>query len=154
MIGRRRTSTTRFHCPRRDGDGAMPGGLFWRGKSAKPQDRFEKGHGLVGQRRGCSYCGSMPPDEFMDAVRGGVELGTTTKSYKVYVAHMKGKFYFQHLSEAQRREFVDLYNARPKQTFDPETLAVAQIEGSGMVLGYPGYFPVRPFFMRPLEDQS
>jgi hypothetical protein len=41
------------------------------------------------------------------------------------------KFYFQHLSEAQMRRFVDLYNEKK------------------IKMGYPGYFYANPFFMRP-----
>ncbi|WP_125936325.1 hypothetical protein [Streptomyces sp. WAC 06738] len=47
-------------------------------------------------------------------------------------AHTEAKFYFQHLSEDQRREFVDLYNSRQ------------------MKVGYPGHFYQPPFFMRPV----
>lgn len=65
----------------------------------------------------CSYCGSMHPDRFMELVRAGSVLGTTSKSYKVYVEN--GKFYFQHLSHEQRQEFVDLYNARKVNTDFP-----------------------------------
>lgn len=64
----------------------------------------------------CSYCGSMNPDAFMSGIADGtIELSPTTKNYKVYV---KGpgcgsaiKFYFQHLSEEQKIEFIRLYNA-------------------------------------------
>jgi hypothetical protein len=41
-----------------------------------------------GSRNGhkvCSYCGSMQPDEFFEAVEAGAEIGPTDKSYKVYV---------------------------------------------------------------------
>jgi hypothetical protein len=48
-------------------------------------DTYEPNHGLIGQPRGCSYCGSMHPDDFMEAVRNGLEIGPTDKSYKVYV---------------------------------------------------------------------
>ncbi|MCG8406709.1 MAG: hypothetical protein MI923_16055 [Phycisphaerales bacterium] len=34
----------------------------------------------------CSYCGSLNPDVFMERIEAGtVELGPTTKNYKVYV---------------------------------------------------------------------
>jgi hypothetical protein len=48
-------------------------------------DTYEPRHGLVGQKRGCSYCGSLPPDDFMDAVRAGKEIEPTDKGYKFYV---------------------------------------------------------------------
>lgn len=63
----------------------------------------------------CSYCGSMNPDAFMSAVKSGAVLGTTDKAYKVYVDSPtlgSGKFYFQHLSVEQRKEFVGLMNAK------------------------------------------
>lgn len=98
-------------------------------------DTYTEGHGLIGQARGCSYCGSMHPDDFMEAARTGAVLGTTTKDYKMYVTtgDTPGKFYFQHLSPEQRREFVDLVNART------------------IHLGYPGYFTVLPYFMARAE---
>lgn len=48
-------------------------------------DEYTAGHGLVGQPRGCSFCGSLPPDDFMAAVKAGAEIGPTDKSYKLYV---------------------------------------------------------------------
>ena len=56
-------------------------------------------------------------------------------AYELQVAQLEGasteaKFYFQHLSEAQGREFVDLYNSRQ------------------MKVGYPGHFYQPPFFMQ------
>lgn len=93
-------------------------------------DRYERGGGLVGQSRSCSFCGSLPPDDFMDLVRAGEMLGPTDKTYKVYVGEPNhSKFYFQHLSEDQRREFFELYRT--------DRLAV----------GYPGHFYVLPFFI-------
>lgn len=111
-------------CPRRDespNPDAYPG-----------PDTFEANHGLVSQARGCSYCGSMSPDEFMEAVRSGAELGPTDKNYKVYIKLPGGeaKFYFQHLAEAQRMEFFELYRAHE------------------LAVGYPGHFYRLPFFIR------
>lgn len=54
--------------------------------SGKNLDSYESRHGLVGQPLGCTYCGSMPADAFMEAVRTGVEIGATDKSYKFYVS--------------------------------------------------------------------
>lgn len=100
---------------------------------------------------GCSYCGSMHPDVFMEIARGNQPgtLGPTDKSYKVYVEDTGrgfGKFYFQHLTVDQRREFVDLYNERPRRTYD-DSLTFTGGEGKGMQVGYPGYFYARVFFM-------
>lgn len=67
----------------------------------------------------------------MDIVRNGGEVGPTDKNYKAYVTHPEGhdKFYYEELSLAQRREFVDIYNDKQ------------------MNVGYPGYFYNLPFFM-------
>ncbi|WP_291378898.1 hypothetical protein [Demequina sp.] len=112
MFGR----VERFHCPRRAEVGALPGGVFWTRKSDKPADSYAERHGLIGQQRGCTYCGSLPPDDFMRLVRDGAVLSATHKNYKVYVtAPVRAKFYFQHLSEAQRREFFELYTAHHLQ---------------------------------------
>lgn len=35
--------------------------------------------------RTCSYCGSMHPDDFMQAIRDGKVIGPTDKSYKFYI---------------------------------------------------------------------
>jgi hypothetical protein len=86
----------------------------------------------------CSYCGSCSGDDFMAFVKAGGEVGPTDKSYKAYMhdtATAKapggpaGKFYFQHLSEDQMKEFVALLN-----------------EGK-VTIGYPHYFYTRPFFI-------
>lgn len=81
----------------------------------------------------CSFCGSLSPEKFFAAIEAGVELGPTDKNYKVYVdfgAHgSSGKFYFQHLDEAQKRHFVELLNAKT------------------LTIGYPGHFDVQPFFV-------
>lgn len=42
-----------------------------------------------------------------------------------------GKFYYQHLSQEQRQEFIDMLNDKT------------------MYIGYPGYIYVRPFFIAP-----
>lgn len=36
--------------------------------------------------RTCSYCGSMHPDDLMQAIRDGKVIGPTDKSYKFYVS--------------------------------------------------------------------
>lgn len=95
------------------------------------KDTYTAGHGLIGQTRGCSYCGSMHPDDFMEAARTGQEIGVTDKNYKAYVDGPggNGKFYYQHLSTEQKKEFVDLLNART------------------LHIGYPGHFTVYPYFI-------
>ena len=75
----------------------------------------------------CSWCGSIKPEDFLAAIRQGIEIVPTDKDYKAYVTG-GGKFYFQHLDEAQRQEFIKLYNDKT------------------MKVGYPGYFYTHPFF--------
>lgn len=86
-----------------------------------------------GQFSHCSYCGSMNPEELLKMLRiGECSLGPTDKNYKVYIEYNKTretKFYFQHFSEVQKQEFVELFN---QKTFK---------------ICYPGYFYVLPFFM-------
>jgi hypothetical protein len=109
-----------FTCPRRFEFGGQ------RSVEGPEPDYYAARGGTLG----CSYCGSVPPAEFMDAVRSGVQVGPTDKSYKAYLGSEMRKFYYQHLSDQQRQEFVDLHNAR--------TIA----------WGEPGYPYVLPFFMR------
>lgn len=116
-------------CPRRIENGMHTSNSPLRG-AGENLDTYSKGHGLISQARGCSYCGSMHPDDFMEAMRSGKELGVTDKNYKAYVDGMNGKFYYQHLSAEQRHEFIALINER-KINF-----------------GYPGYFTVLPYFIQ------
>lgn len=63
---------------------------------------------------------------------------TLEAAYESQVAPLGGgsneaKFYFQHLSEDQCREFVDLVNS------------------GGMTVGYPGRFYQLPFFMQSVD---
>lgn len=100
-----------------------------------PVHDYSDAPGIINNsRRSCSYCRSLHPDDFMAAIRDGAEIGPTDKSYKAYVewdgSPSRGKFYYQHLSEEQRREFVALLN-----------------DGT-MRVGYPGYFYVLPFFAK------
>ena len=71
------------------------------------------------EHRCCRYCGSLHPDDFMAHLETGeAKLGATDKAYKVYVETMRssrnpmGKFYFEHLSDAQKDRFVELLNAK------------------------------------------
>lgn len=90
------------------------------------REQFHKGL----QARHCSWCGSLHPDDFMEMVKSGTPIGSTDKTYKVYVGDpMATKFYFPHLSIEQRKEFVDLHNDQ-KLVFDRG-----------------GKFYVLPFFM-------
>lgn len=68
-----------FTCPRRL-NSPMPeayGGL--------DSDQWVSRAGLVGQPSGCSYCGSLPADQFLDAVRLGIAVEPTDKPYKFYL---------------------------------------------------------------------
>ncbi len=85
----------------------------------------------------CSYCGSISPAALFEAIEADHEIGPTDKNYKVYV---KGdghhKFYFQHLSEAEKLEFLDLLN-------------------QGKIrIGSPGHFYVLPFFAVRASDEK
>ena len=105
-------------CPRRDELGGA--GVF----KLPDEDRW-RDDGT------CSYCGSISPEAFFEAIERGTELGPTDKNYKVYVGVTEHqKFYFQHLSQDERTRFVDLFNA------------------GTLKIGYPGRFYVVPFFMR------
>lgn len=105
-------------CPRRVEDGALDRYLRPDLPPETPDtwDIREQMHkGL--RARHCSYCGSLHPDDFMQRIKEGWQVGATDKSYKAYLGSPEGrsqetKFYFQHLSADQRREFVDLYNAK------------------------------------------
>ena len=81
---------------------------------------------------GCSFCGSISPDEVFKAIDDEVNLSPTDKDYKVYVGGRK--FYFQHFNEAERDRFVKLLNAG-KIKFE-----------------YPGRFYVLPFFIARVTD--
>lgn len=94
----------------------------------------------------CSYCGSVSGDAFMAFVRAGGEVGPTDKNYKAYLHDTKDdsgltvrikapgmKFYFQHLSEEQKMEFIDLLNAGKVR------------------VGYPGHFYRLPYFCQRVE---
>lgn len=94
----------------------------------------------------CSFCGSLNPATFMARLAAGTEeLVPTDKNYKVYVRNRGGesfkqeqtwetreieetKFYFAHLSEDERRAFVEMLN------------------GKKLALAYPGHFYRLPFF--------
>lgn len=165
LFRRRNRDAEGFTCPRRMSEWGP-----W--ERAEGLDGYTSGHGLIGQKRGCTFCGSMHPDDFMAAARRGETLEPTDKNYKVYVqktlsapeinaeveaavaryvegglsraeaqdlvggqrdvyAHGDsiGKFYFQHLSNAQMLEFINLLNAK------------------ALTIGYPGYFYRTPFFV-------
>lgn len=115
-------------CPRR-GESPNPDAYAQEGGPDFWQERAGYGahHALQ-----CSYCGAIHPDVFMENVRAGWEVGPTDKSYKAYLRAPDGakehKFYYQHLSEDQRREFIALYNDKT------------------MKIGVPGHFYVTPFF--------
>ena len=119
-------------CPRRVENPRYPGDD---GVDSWPIHEYPDSPGIINNgRRSCSYCGSLHPDDFLAAIREGAEIGPTDKSYKAYVewpnSPSRGKFYYQHLGEEQRREFIGLLN-----------------EGE-MKVGYPGHFYVLPFFIR------
>lgn len=70
--------TTMHTCPRRMSEIGP-----W--ERTEGLDEYRADHGMVGQPCGCTFCGSMPPGDFLDAVRAGAEIGPTDKSYKLYI---------------------------------------------------------------------
>lgn len=116
-------------CPRRMHD-------FGPWERAENLDTWDEhpGLGMSGSTyRGCSFCGSLHPNDFMAAIKAGDIVGPTDKSYKAYIKHADqpsdyAKFYYQHLSNEQCNEFIELYNARQ------------------MAIGYPGHFYTMPYF--------
>ncbi len=124
----------RHTCPRRSETGPWaqtPGVDKWENRP----------HGRIGQEEigsSCSFCGSLNPERFMDLLRQGWFLGPTDRSYKAYISHAatgrSGKFYFQHLSADQQRDFITLYNA-------------------GLNVGYPGHLYVMPYFAKARERE-
>ena len=81
-------------CPRRD---EVPENLRWTKDDEWRHDDT------------CSFCGSLNPDLFMILLREGVPLGTTTKNYKAYIGDHR-KFYYQHMTDEQRAEFIQMLN--------------------------------------------
>jgi hypothetical protein len=72
----------------------------------------------IGDWRCCSFCGSMHPDDVIEAVKkfGTTIVSTCDKSYKRYI-HLPNtpnagfgpiKFYTMHFSDEQRKAFNDL----------------------------------------------
>lgn len=115
-------------CPRRIENGMdREGPLVGSGPNLDNYDQERNGYHT------CSYCGSVEPGEFMQAVRDGVEVGPTDKSYKVYVGNHDGKFNPVHMTPEQGDEFRRLYVA-------------------GRVnVGYPGHF-YTPLYI-PMTEQ-
>lgn len=102
----------------------------------------------------CSFCGSLHPGKFLELIARGWSVGPTDKNYKAYLHQVftgpertavpgeplpvleqfrQSKFYYMHLSEEQRQQFIGLYN------------------DGVMRIGDPGYFYVLPYFMRLAE---
>lgn len=106
------------YCPRRGEGGPM----------SQIGERLD----VWGKDRTCSYCGSLHPDDFIDRLKAGEELGPTDKTYKAYIG--RSKFYYQHLSEEQKREIVRMANAKE------------------ITFGAPGYWYVKPFFVTVVKE--
>lgn len=84
----------------------------------------------------CTFCGSLDPAEFMRQVEAGEKLVPCDKNYKAYVGVSDRKFYYQHLSNPQKKRLVELLN-----------------EGK-IQFGFPGHFYVLPFFVEPVEEKA
>ena len=106
-------------CPKRPYD---PHGVF----VLPEEDDFSR-------RDSCSFCGSLNPATFMYVLETGeATLVPTDKDYKTYVIHSdieRAKFYFDHLTTAQRIRFVELLNEKRFK------------------IDFPGNFYVLPFFI-------
>jgi hypothetical protein len=62
----------------------------WIGKSDNPTpDTYMERRGLIGQPLGCSYCGSLPGERFIEEAKNGTEIGPTDKGYKFYLSGLK-----------------------------------------------------------------
>lgn len=123
-------------CPRR-GESPIPDAYIEEGRDLAAPDYWR----TIGGLNRCTYCGSLHPDEFMRRLRAGDEIGPTDKSYKAYMAPDHAKFYFQHLSVEQRREFIDMLNVKNGH-------ADLAPEGTpAMRIGYPGHLYTEPFFV-------
>lgn len=85
----------------------------------------------------CSYCGSVSPDDFFEALKQGAEIIPTDKDYKCYIngnGYHHAKFYFEHMTDEQRINFIELVNAKE------------------ILYAYPGYFYRTPYFMKRKGD--
>ncbi len=84
----------------------------------------------------CTYCGSLQPNMLLSMMTTGVVLKPTDKNYKIYLSTaghgQLGAFYFQHFSDEDKHQFVELFNQKPRP----------------FTIGYPGHFYVLPFFMK------
>lgn len=116
----------KFTCPRRAEDGTDDSNSPFK-YSGPNRDVWQE---RADKMLHCSYCGSVSSKEFIEYLMAGGELGVTDKNYKAYLGDAgRGKFYYQHLSEDQRKEFVELLNSRR------------------IKFGYPGHFTALPYFI-------
>ena len=132
-------------------------------------DTYETGRGVVGQSCGCSYCGSMHPDDFMQAIRDGDTIGPTDKNYKAYVSgtlsaeiaerdsRLLERYVANGASEETARDLLAESTASStgpsKGKFYYQHLSREQMDEfielyntKVMKIGYPGHFYTRPFF--------
>lgn len=117
----------RITCPRRMGE-------FGAWKRAEGLDRFIPAHGSPGPPFNCSFCGSLDPETLLDWMANGGTITPTDKTYKLYASfdgQREQKFYFHHLDQAQRTQFIAMYNLRDRP----------------FRMGYPGFFYVLPYFV-------
>lgn len=105
-------------------------------------DRFDSRHGLPGDALNCSFCGSLDPETLLTWMSNGARITPTDKTYKLYISINNArdqKFYFQHLNQEQRTQFIAMYNLRDRP----------------FKMGYPGYFYVLPYFCgRRLQESE
>lgn len=107
-----------------------------------PGTTWSTGKGIAGWQEtqlSCNYCGSLHPDVFMEQLENGATVVPTDKSYKAYLRVASGseaKFYYEHLSDDQKNRFIELCNQKK------------------LIIGYPGYFYVVPYFMQVIEKKE
>lgn len=87
----------------------------------------------------CSFCGGLKPEVALQFLQDGGTVTPTDKNYKMYVQHPDcksptGKTYFQHFTEENKHEFIQMLNA------------------GGVKFATPGYFYRLPFFIRAGGD--
>ena len=138
--------TEKLVCPRREETGMESVSNY--PKTDKWEIRKEvMSKSNISKNRECSYCGSMHPEDFLKRIEEGWEVGPTDKNYKAYIERIddsyvdttglglkssfeRGKFYFQHFNEEQKRKFIKLLNAKKIR------------------IGVPGHFHNLPFFIK------
>lgn len=106
-------------------------------KPATDEERAEhKATWLAGFRPDELRAAAEERGESPDQAHAGLEAHYDAHIAPTMTGSVEVKFYFQHLSEEQRAEFIRLHN------------------GGQMQVGYPGHFYQPPYFTRPAPTAS